>query len=94
LVTEVLLTVKELSEIYKRSQGSIRTALWRHRHFGIDPGVPLPMLIRGKYCWFASVVAAHLQELHRLHSQASPDQAVAPKPQAISEEKEGDPPET
>lgn len=60
---EEMLTIGEIGRIFKRTEGAIRTALWRHHRYGIDPGIPLPVLVGGRYRWLKSAVAAHLRGL-------------------------------
>jgi hypothetical protein len=93
-VTEELLTIQEVGQIYRRSEGAIRTALWRQRRHGIDPGIPLPMLISGRYRWLGSAVAEHFQTLQRLYSEEASKHAVPAEPQSILQNKGGAPPET
>lgn len=61
--SDVTLTIEEVSRLYKTSPGAIRTALWRYRHESIDPGIPIPGKVRGRYRWLRSAVEAHLNQL-------------------------------
>ena len=63
---EEMLTIGEVGRIFKRTEGAIRTALWRHHRYGIDPGIPLPVLVGGRYRWLKSAVAAHFRGLAEL----------------------------
>lgn len=54
------LDTEAVAKLYDTSPGAIRTALWRYRKHGIHPGMPLPVLIRGKQRWVKSAIDAHL----------------------------------
>lgn len=58
-----MLTIVDVAKLYCTSEGAIRTAIWRHREYGIDPGFPAPLLIRGRYRWMAEDIERHLQSL-------------------------------
>ena len=72
------LTIQEVGRIYGRSEGSIRTAIWRFRRFGDDPGFPLPVLIGGRYRWLESIVAQHLRSLADAQQAAASARATSP----------------
>ena len=54
------LSISDISRLYGMSAGAIRTALWRHRTQGNDPGIPLPFRMRGRCYWRIPEVKAHL----------------------------------
>lgn len=41
----------------------MRTAIWRQREYGTDPGFPPPILVRGRYRWIFSDVERHIASL-------------------------------
>lgn len=57
-----ILTIQDIASLYKTTDGAIRTAVWRARKYGSDPGIPMPSLIRGQYRWLKSAVMADLQQ--------------------------------
>jgi len=61
VVEDEILTIRDIAGLYKVSEGSVRTALWRYRKYGSDPGVPEPIMIRGRYRWLKSAVQDHLR---------------------------------
>lgn len=58
-----MLTIAEMARLYRTTEGAIRAAIWRARHFGTDPGFPMPILIRGRYRWLKSSVCGHVGQL-------------------------------
>lgn len=58
-----ILTIEEMAEIFRRSKGGIRTAIWRYRRLGIDPGLPLPTKESGRLRWLKSGVSKYLLNL-------------------------------
>lgn len=55
-MTEALMTITDIGRIYARSEGAIKTALWRHRRDQRDPGIPLPTVVGGRYRWHPEAV--------------------------------------
>ncbi len=60
-MTNPLLSIVDITRIYGRSEGAIKTALWRHGRDQRDPGFPLPKIIGGRYRWSADDVEHDLR---------------------------------
>lgn len=74
---EDLLTIQEVGRTFRRTEGAIRTAIWRYHRYGVDPGIPLPKVIAGRYRWLRSAVAAHLKGIaEQPESVANPEKGT------------------
>lgn len=62
---EQILTIQEVAKLYKTSEAAIRTAIWRKRHEGKDPGIPMPFLVRRRYRWLRAAVMRDLRRRGR-----------------------------
>lgn len=72
--SEENLSVRDVSSLYGLTLGAIRTALWRHRRDGVDPGFALPTKVRGRYRWSRQAVEAHLKQLRDAHTDEAKPQ--------------------
>ncbi len=73
-MSDEVLKIQEVAALYKTTPGAIRAALWRFRHHGTDPGMPLPRLVRHRSVWLRSAVDAHLKSLATV--PAAPEMTV------------------
>jgi hypothetical protein len=58
-----LLTVRDMADLFRTTEGAIRTAVWRQRQYQIDPGFPPPFKRGRKLLWLADLVYRHLSAL-------------------------------